>query len=99
MEPIEKQAYNSEQDDYWLVIEMHQAWVEWLRFQRFGKITEKDEDKESHIEEEKLDEVLNLDQRRSARNMSKYSKVSRSPTSKMFGATKSALSSSTTQTN
>ena len=43
MEPLEKQPYNDEQDDYWLVMEMYQAWLEWLRLQRYGKLEEDDD--------------------------------------------------------
>ena len=89
MESLERQPYNDEQDDYWLVIEMYQAYVEWLRFQRFGKIEEDDDEKEDPTaEEEAADQVLKLDQRRSTNKISKQ----KSGRSKIFGATASARS-------
>ena len=60
MEPLERQAFYDEQDDYWLVMEMYQAYIEWMRFQRYGKI-EEDELEEDTVKDEVADQVLKLD--------------------------------------
>ena len=74
MEPLERVMYYDEQDDYWLVMEMYQAYIEWLRYQRYGKIEEADEHEEEHVNEEAADQVLKLDIAQGKRSQKRTSK-------------------------
>ena len=70
-------------------MEMFQGYIEWVRYQRYGKI-EEDELEEDTVKDEVADQVLKLDmsQRRSTKNISKSGGKS-----KMFGATASSKGS------
>ena len=59
LERLEKQSYNNEEDDFWLVMEMYSGFIEWLRMCRHGEIVEEDEKEGDDVDEE-ADEVLKL---------------------------------------